>query len=176
MNDLEIIGWQLLVVSWRKSVTVNFLSFIDFDNGFRRGDRNVRQKYLKFLLIWKNKYIIKYNYLFSSSKQLQLSNLFLLLWNELKSAFNPAGNRSSPPRAWYTTALTITPPCQLLNGHPDFILPNRFLLLWNQRKTARGPAGNRSSPFRLRALQHHHYTSVTFLFSLILFFHSWAIN
>ena len=25
------------------------------DNGFRRGDRNVRQKYLNFLLIWKNK-------------------------------------------------------------------------------------------------------------------------
>ena len=24
-------------------------------NGFRRGDRNVRQKYLNFLLIWKNK-------------------------------------------------------------------------------------------------------------------------
>ena len=29
--------------------------FLVFDNGFRRGDRNVRQKYLNFLLIWKNK-------------------------------------------------------------------------------------------------------------------------
>ena len=44
------------------------------------------------------------------------------------------------------------------------ILPNRFLPLWIQRKRARGLAGNRSSPFRLRAPQHHHYTTVTFLF------------
>ena len=85
-----------------------------------------------------------------------------------------AGNRSTPPWASYTRALTITPPCQLLNSYIFFILPNRFLPLWNQRKRACGPAGNRSSPFRLRAPQHHHYTTVTFVFCLILLFHSWA--
>ena len=71
-----------------------------------------------------------------------------------------AGNRSSPPWSWWTTALTITPPRQLLNSHNFFILTNRFLPLWNQRKRACGPAGNRSSPFRLRAPQHHSDFSV----------------
>ena len=53
-----------------------------------------------------------------------------------------------PHRASYTTALTITPPCQFLNSRTFFILPIRFLPLWSQRKRARGPAGNRSSPFK----------------------------
>ena len=40
------------------------------------------------------------NYLLSFSKRLQLpSNRFLPLWNQLKSALGPAGNRSSPPWA-----------------------------------------------------------------------------
>ena len=114
------------------------------------------------------------NYLLSSSKRLQRSNWFLPLWNQLKSTLGPAGNRSSPPRALYITALTITPPCQLLNSHTFFILPNRFLPLWNERKRSRGPAGIRSSPSRLGAPQHHHYTTVNFLSYRILFFRSWA--
>ena len=40
---------NLLSAACRKSVTINFFSFIVFDNGFRRGDRNVRQKYLNFV-------------------------------------------------------------------------------------------------------------------------------
>ena len=66
---------------------------------------------------------------------------------------------SSSRWAWCTTALTITPPCQLLNSLNFFILPNRFLPLWNQGKRARGPAGNRSSPSRLGAPQHYSTTT-----------------
>ena len=101
------------------------------------------------------------NYLLSSSKRLQLRNPFLPRWNQLKSALGPAGNRSLPPSAWWcTTALTITPPCQLLNNRTFFILPNRFLPLWNQRKRARGPAGNRYSSFRVLAPLHHRDFSI----------------
>ena len=66
----------------------------------------------------------------SSSKRLQLPNPFLPLLklnlilffhSQLKSALGPAGNRSSFPWAWCTTALTITPPCQLLNSHTFFL-------------------------------------------------------
>ena len=102
------------------------------------------------------------NNLLSSSKRLQLPNPFLPLWNQLKNALGPAGNRSSPPWAWCTTALTTTLPCQLLISRTFFILPNRFLPLWNQRKRARDPAGNWSLSFRLRAPQHHNYTTETF--------------
>ena len=50
----------------------------------------------------------------SSSKRLQLPNRFLPLSNQIKSALGPAGNRSLPPWAWCTTALTITPPCHAI--------------------------------------------------------------
>ena len=107
-------------------------------------------------------------FLLSSSKQLQLPNPFLPLWNQLKSVLGPAGKRSSSPWAWCTTALTITPPCQLLNSHPFFILPNRFFHSVTDAKELAGEPGidPRSAP--------HHYTTVIFLFYLTFFFHSWA--
>ena len=64
-----------------------------------------RQKYLNFLFIWKNKQIIKYNYLLSSSKRLQFLIFFFHSETNLKSALGPVGNRSSPlglgaPQPW----------------------------------------------------------------------------
>ena len=87
-------------------------------------------------------------YLLSSSKQLQLPNPFLPLWNQLKSVLGPAGKRSSSPWAWCTTALTITPPCQLLNSHTLFILPNRFFHSVTDAKELAGEPGidPRSAP------------------------------
>ena len=96
--------------------------------------------------------------------EISCKQLLVATWH--KRALGPIRNWSSPPWAWCTTALTITPPCQLLNSHTFFILP-----LWNQRKRARGPAGNGSSPFSLRAPPLHHRD---FSIYLILFFHSWA--
>ena len=43
-----------------------------FDNNFRRGQRNVRQKYFNFLLIWKN----RYSYLRASTKRKHFREYF----------------------------------------------------------------------------------------------------
>ena len=118
---------------------------------------------------WSRNKLLATTYLLSSSKRLQLLNPFLPLWNQLKSALGPAGNRPSPPWAWCTTAMTITPPCQLLNSHTFFTVPNRFLPLWNQRKRARGPAGNRPSPSR----HEHHSTTTT---QPWLFYFTWSFS
>ena len=50
---------------------------------------------------------------------------FFPLWNQRKRARGPAGNRSSPPWTTDNTALTVTPPCQLLTG----VAPVTFLLV-----------------------------------------------
>ena len=83
--------------------------------------------------------------------------LFLPLWNQLKSALGPAGNRSSAPWASYTTAWTITPPCQMLNSHTfSFYLIGFFHSEINVKELAAQPGIDpRPSGFK------HHNTTTT---------------
>ena len=58
MSNVSVSSTETIIKDYEtKSLLQSYetFSFIVFDNGFRRGDRNVRQKYLKLLLIWKNK-------------------------------------------------------------------------------------------------------------------------
>ena len=83
--------------------------------------------------------------------------IFLHLWNKPKGAIGPAGNRSSPPWASYTTALTPL---------VFFTLLNPFFSLWNRLKEKpRGTAWNRAWPLHHRGKR---WTPLGFLFHLIL--------